>query len=134
MHKTLVSTETLARHLDDPKWVVFDCRFDVTRPEAGREGYLKKHIPGAIYADLTACNNYTGGGDAFAQLDGDCPVLFLCGQRDRMAPAKLAQKYADANAAANIVLLPDCGHSLLSEAPHAVLRELKLFIDRHRGA
>jgi len=54
MHKTLVSTETLARHLDDPKWVVFDCRFDVTRPEAGREGYLKKHIPGAIYADLDA--------------------------------------------------------------------------------
>lgn len=54
MHKTLVSTETLARHLDDPKWVVFDCRFDVTRPKTGREGYLKKHIPGALYADLDA--------------------------------------------------------------------------------
>ena len=54
MHKTLVSTETLARHLDNPKWVVFDCRFDVTRPEVGREGYLKNHIPGAIYADLDA--------------------------------------------------------------------------------
>jgi len=67
--------------------------------------------PGALFADLTACNNYTGGAQAFAQLGDNCPVLFLCGQRDRMAPAKLAQKHADANAAANIVLLPDCGHS-----------------------
>jgi len=88
--------------------------------------------PGALFADLTACNNYAAGEDAFTRID--CPVLFLCGQRDRMAPAKLAQKHADANAGANIVLLPDCGHSLLSEAPHALLRELKLFIDRHRSA
>ncbi len=52
MYKTLVSTEVLARHLDDRRWVVFDCRFDVTRPEWGRREYAKQHIAGAIYADL----------------------------------------------------------------------------------
>ena len=52
MYQTLVSPEILARHLDDPHWVVFDCRFDVTRPEWGRGEYAKQHIRGALYADL----------------------------------------------------------------------------------
>lgn len=88
---------------------------------------------GAIFADLTACNDYAGGADAFAQLGG-CPTLFLCGRLDRMAPAKLAQKHADQHAGAGIVFLPDCSHSLLAESPHGVLRELKNFIGRHRNA
>jgi thiosulfate/3-mercaptopyruvate sulfurtransferase len=49
---TLVSTETLAEHLDDPHWVVFDCRFSLSDPEGGRQAYLKNHIPGARYAHL----------------------------------------------------------------------------------
>ncbi|MCS6787309.1 MAG: sulfurtransferase [Thiobacillaceae bacterium] len=49
---TLVSTEDLARHLDDPQWVVFDCRFTLTDPEAGRRAYAEAHIPGAHYAHL----------------------------------------------------------------------------------
>ncbi|HRH79907.1 MAG TPA: sulfurtransferase [Thiobacillaceae bacterium] len=49
---TIVSTEDLAAHLDDPNWIVFDCRFTLTDPEAGRQAYLKGHIPGARYAHL----------------------------------------------------------------------------------
>ena len=49
---SLVSTEELARHLDDPDWIVFDCRFTLTAPEAGREQYLHEHIEGARYAHL----------------------------------------------------------------------------------
>lgn len=49
---TLVTTEDLARHLGDPEWVIFDCRFTLTDPEAGRQAYLKGHIPGARYAHL----------------------------------------------------------------------------------
>lgn len=49
---TLVSTEDLARHLEDPQWVVFDCRFTLTDPEAGRRAYAEGHIPGARYAHL----------------------------------------------------------------------------------
>ena len=49
---TLVSTAQLAQHLDDPDWVVFDCRFTLTDPDAGRRAYAQGHIPGACYAHL----------------------------------------------------------------------------------
>jgi len=52
MFTTLVSTEELARHLDDPDWVVFDCRFTLTDTEAGRRAYATGHVPGARYAHL----------------------------------------------------------------------------------
>ncbi len=52
MHTTLISAAELARHLDDPKWVVVDCRFDLARPASGREAYAAGHIPGARYAHL----------------------------------------------------------------------------------
>jgi thiosulfate/3-mercaptopyruvate sulfurtransferase len=51
-YTTLVSTDDLARHLDDPHWVVIDCRFTLTDPEGGRLTYRNGHIPGARYAHL----------------------------------------------------------------------------------
>lgn len=51
-YTTLVSTDDLARHLGDPAWVVVDCRFTLTDPEAGRQTYRRSHIPGARYAHL----------------------------------------------------------------------------------
>jgi thiosulfate/3-mercaptopyruvate sulfurtransferase len=51
---TLVSTEDLAQHLNDPNWIVLDCRFTLTDTEAGRQNYLKNHIPGARYIHLDA--------------------------------------------------------------------------------
>ncbi len=35
-----------------PQPALIDCRFDLIRPEAGRQAYLEAHIPGARYADL----------------------------------------------------------------------------------
>jgi thiosulfate/3-mercaptopyruvate sulfurtransferase len=52
MHATLVDTATLAAHLDDPRWIVFDCRHDLARPDAGREAYLESHIPGARFLHM----------------------------------------------------------------------------------
>ncbi len=52
MLTTLVDTETLARYLNDTRWVVFDCRFTLTDPGAGRRAYAAGHIPGARYAHL----------------------------------------------------------------------------------
>lgn len=49
---TLVSAEQLAQHLNDPEWVVFDCRFTLTDPDSGYRTYLTGHIPGARYAHL----------------------------------------------------------------------------------
>ena len=49
---TLVNADTLAAHLEDPDWVVFDCRFSLDKPERGRDDYHRGHIPGAHYAHL----------------------------------------------------------------------------------
>ena len=51
-YTTLVSTEELSKHLDDPDWVIFDCRFTLTDPGAGKAAYDQGHIPGARYAHL----------------------------------------------------------------------------------
>ena len=52
MFTTLVTTDELARHLDDPQWVVFDCRHDLVKPGLGRSGYLQAHIPGARFMHM----------------------------------------------------------------------------------
>lgn len=49
---TLVSAEHAATRLIDPRLRVFDCRYELGRPEAGREAYRVGHLPGAIHADL----------------------------------------------------------------------------------
>ncbi len=49
---TLVTTEDLAAHLNDPNWVILDCRFTLTDTVAGRQAYEKAHIPGARYVHL----------------------------------------------------------------------------------
>ena len=51
-YTTLVSTAVLAQYLDDPDWVIFDCRFTLTDSGAGQCAYDKAHIPGAHYVHL----------------------------------------------------------------------------------
>jgi thiosulfate/3-mercaptopyruvate sulfurtransferase len=51
-YTTLVSTELLAAHLDDPAWVVMDCRYNLMDEGWGRAEYEQAHIPGAVFADL----------------------------------------------------------------------------------
>lgn len=48
----LAGTDVLSRHLDDPDWVVFDCRHDLAAPERGRADYAQSHIPGARFLHL----------------------------------------------------------------------------------
>jgi len=51
-YTTLVSTARLAEHLDDPRWVVFDCRHDLAKPDSGAQEYAAAHIPGARFLHL----------------------------------------------------------------------------------
>jgi thiosulfate/3-mercaptopyruvate sulfurtransferase len=64
-HTTLVSTAELAAHLDDPAWVVVDCRHDLANPDAGTQDYAAGHIPGARFLhldrDLSAPRNGKNG-------------------------------------------------------------------------
>jgi thiosulfate/3-mercaptopyruvate sulfurtransferase len=50
--QTLVTAEQVVDQLADPRLLVFDCRYELPRPEAGREAYLRGHLPGAVHADL----------------------------------------------------------------------------------
>jgi len=87
---------------------------------------MENSRPGSVHTDLVACDTYQGGEHAFSNIK--CPILFLSGRLDKMAPAKLAKAEADRNESAEIVLIPDCGHSIMSESPDGVLNELKQFI------
>lgn len=51
-YTTIVTTEVLHAHLEDPGWVVCDCRFTLTDADAGRRAHAAGHIPGARYVHL----------------------------------------------------------------------------------
>ena len=51
-YTTLISVETLAARLDDPDWVICDCRHDLADTDAGRRAYAAGHIPGARFVHL----------------------------------------------------------------------------------
>jgi thiosulfate/3-mercaptopyruvate sulfurtransferase len=61
----LVNAEVLAEHVEDPTWVIFDCRHDLTDLQRGARVYQEGHIPGAHFAavetDLTGKKTGTNG-------------------------------------------------------------------------
>lgn len=52
MTRVLISPQEVRPHLEDERWVICDCRFDLEEPGWGRRAYLESHIPGAQYVDL----------------------------------------------------------------------------------
>jgi len=80
---TLVSTEWLSEHLDDPDLVVLDCSVKIVQdetngfmPESGRANYEAGHIPSAGFADLM--------GDLS---DGESPLGFAVPTPEKFAAA-----------------------------------------------
>lgn len=51
-YREIITPAVVAAHIDDPSWVVLDCRFTLSAPEEGAKAYAKGHVPGARYADL----------------------------------------------------------------------------------
>ncbi len=51
-YTTLISTQTLHQQLNNPDWVVVDCRFSLADTEAGAKAYRHGHIANARYAHL----------------------------------------------------------------------------------
>ena len=87
---------------------------------------MERLRPGALYVDLLVCHRYADGVAAAAKLR--CPALLILGQRDLMAPAKNAQGLIAALREKRVVTIPECGHSLMAEAPDAVLDALREFL------
>ena len=51
-YQTLINAADLARLVEQGNVLVYDCRFDLADPDAGRHAYRAGHIPGAVYVDL----------------------------------------------------------------------------------
>lgn len=51
-YETVVQRDTVASRLDDPAWLLFDCRFELGDTEAGRRAFAKGHLPGAVYVHV----------------------------------------------------------------------------------
>jgi len=51
-YTTLIQAGELLPHIDDPAWVLLDCRFSLADTGRGERDYQESHIPGAVYAHL----------------------------------------------------------------------------------
>lgn len=50
--KTIISSQILEENLNNPNWLVFDCRSSLTDRNAGLNAYKAGHIPNAIFCSL----------------------------------------------------------------------------------
>ncbi|MEO1562048.1 MAG: alpha/beta hydrolase [Pseudomonadota bacterium] len=81
---------------------------------------------GALYADLKACADYTGGADA-AKAAGVSRCLAILGHQDKMTPIKAGRALAAATNA-DVVEIPHSGHMMPNEAPDEVNAAMKDFL------
>lgn len=87
---------------------------------------MERSTRGVLHTDLAACSRYATGLEAAARVR--CPALLVCGERDQMAPPRASGPLLEALSDARPVLLPGCGHAVMSEQPDALLDALRGFI------
>jgi len=91
----LVQAATLAAHLADPEWIVFDTRHDLARPARGRELWRAGHVPGAwfMHLDEDLSGKMTGrnGRHPLPPLDEFAARMNRCG----VAPGRQVVVYDD---------------------------------------
>src|SRR5262249_26519337 len=86
---------------------------------------MERSRPGLLHMDLVACNSYAAGLAAAGRVR--CPALLIIGERDQMTLPKNARSLAAALPDQRVVTIPDCGHSMMAEAPDVVLDALREF-------
>lgn len=79
-----------------------------------------------FYTDFAACNAYANGEQAAASLD--CPALIIAGKNDMMTPLKATGLLTQALKQHQLVVLPDCGHAMMSEQAALVRQHLMKFM------
>jgi pimeloyl-ACP methyl ester carboxylesterase len=88
----------------------------------GTLALFARNGPGVLHADLEACGAWRTGPEAARKVG--CPALVVIAANDVMTPAKAGRELANRIPAARSVVIADCGHMLLTEAPDAVLDAL----------
>lgn len=79
----VLDVATLATQLDQPDWVIVDCRFDLLDSPAGERRYEAGHIPGAVYAHLER------------DLSGPIDPLGWGGRHPLPTPERMIQLFGD---------------------------------------
>lgn len=51
-YSTLITADALRAQLDNPDWIIIDCRFSLADTELGAKNYRLGHLPNARYAHL----------------------------------------------------------------------------------
>ncbi len=106
-------------------------RHDHTMPGQDHMNYGKQlmaeNAQGALFADLKACANYTGGSAAADMIT--CPCQCILAEKDKMTPVKFGLKMAAALKVSNPVVVTGAGHMLPSERPIEVNRALRPFFE-----
>lgn len=86
---------------------------------------MRRMAKGVLHTDLAACKAYSQGLDAAKAVSA--AALVVIGARDMMTAPKAAQGVIAALPNVQVETLADAGHSMLSEAPRAVLDVLWKF-------
>ena len=89
---------------------------------------LRAGTPGALGADLAACNAYEGAVAAANLVT--CPVLLLLGASDRMTPPHTTQALSEALANVETEILPATGHMIMVERPNETIDAIDGFLQR----
>ncbi len=87
---------------------------------------MRSNAPGALFADLSACQAYDQGEEAAALVT--CPVLCILAEKDKMTPMKAGRAMAHALNAEDCIVVPGAGHMLPAEEPKAVNTALRSFL------
>ena len=78
--------------------------------------------PGVLYNDMGACNDYKAGLERASEVA--CPALMIVGEDDRLTPPEGTGPLREALPIAEVVELPATGHTIMAEAPAALLAAL----------
>jgi pimeloyl-ACP methyl ester carboxylesterase len=84
---------------------------------------FERSRPGVLHADVSACNNYQAGLARAATVK--CPVLVVSGEGDRLTPVRTTQPLLDALPSPTVRIIQGAGHTLMVEAPNALLDVLR---------
>jgi len=88
----------------------------------GARELLARSKPGVLHAGLKACDDWRTGAAAAERVA--CPTVVVCGAQDVMTPLKKGRALAAKIADCRQVVIRDCGHMMLQEAPDASLDAL----------
>ena len=90
--------------------------------QGGGRSLLARAPDDVLGIDMSACDVFKDALDAAAKVA--CPTLIIAGDRDMMAPPKVAAPLAEAIPDAMTIVLKNCGHIMMVERPDETLDAL----------